>query len=120
MENTECHPDWLNEAFMEKALSISRKDSLPTVSGFSAKPSLVGNFASSLFHCTMTITTQSDSKLEASYMMIKIEPVNEGLKRDIASEGPLFETEIKMYNEVIPIMTQLFKSKGLNVDFAPE
>lgn len=119
-ESTKAKPDWLNNVLLQKALQSYKNDSTIDVSDFTINAGFSEHFGSSMFQITIEFTSKKfpKSKPESLNVVVKAKPeVDKGITIDA---GPLFETEIKMYNEVLPAMNQLFERSGMKVDLAPE
>lgn len=120
MENViENVPDWLDKMLLQKAVQSYKHDKNIQILCFKVSTSFAEHFASEMFQCEIELKN-SESQLETLNVVIKAKPVNEGLKMDVVGQGPLFETEIKMYKETIPAINQLFEQNGLKVELGPE
>jgi hypothetical protein len=115
-------PEWLDKVFLTRVLASYMNDTTVEVQSFKANTNFSEHFASSMFQCSIDFTTlkNGNSVPNVLEVVVKAEPVNDGIKNAIVSQGPLFPTEIKMYKETIPAINQLFERHGLKVDLAPE
>lgn len=112
------HPDWLDNALLEKALRSYKNDDTIKVSSFNVKNSGGEHFGSSMLHAKVEYlsTKLSKSKPEVLEVVIKAKSVDNGaLPLD-----DVFEVETKMYKEALPAIKQLFERSGLKYDIAPE
>jgi Ecdysteroid kinase-like family len=121
-EGDEKVPEWLNKSLLQKALQSFKSNETIEILNFKIATGFSEHFASTMFQCKIVFKSlePSESEPETLNVVIKAKPVNEGLKMDVVSQGPLFETEIKMYKETIPAINQLFKQTGLKVELGPE
>jgi hypothetical protein len=124
MENHEAEPvpQWLDEAFLQRAIQSYRSDDTISIVKFSAQSAFGEHYASKMYRASVEFKSlkfqQSDN--EVLNVVIKAQPINDVKLEAIVSEGPLFETEIEMLQKVIPLMHQLYKRNEIDVQFAPE
>lgn len=121
MENSENVPDWLNNAFLQNALSSYKNDDSVKVSDFKVNKNFSQHYASSMLQCQINFATKTSAS-ETIHVVIKAEPLDDEMKMKLVSESlpSLFSNEITMYRETIPAIRKLFAKHGYNVDFAPE
>lgn len=112
-------PAWIDQSFIEKAIKFYRTDDSIQILSFNIKKSFSEHFASAMF-CSEIIFKSTGSESETINVVIKVKPIDEGLKAEIVDGGPLFENEIKMYQETLPAMEKLLKKSGMAVELAPE
>ena len=125
MENLDKNlPGWLDHNFLIKILSIHRNDDSIEISSVEMKTGFSEHFGSSMFQCKIYFKSlkATDSLGESIDVVIKALPndKDKGFTQNLLSDAPLFKTEIKMYNEVIPAINRLFKLNGMNVTLGPE
>lgn len=122
MEADELPPHFLNKEFLQEVLAAYRKNESLEVTEFRMNSSFSEHFASSMFQCSVDFVTYKNSEAtpETLNLVIKAEPVNKGMKKEIVNQGPLFATEIKMYKETLPVINQLLESSGMKANLAPE
>lgn len=113
-------PNWINVKFLQKAIRIYKNDDSMEVKDYAINSVLADHIASTMFRCRIDFksSTHSTCELETLNVVIKAQPT-EGIE-SVATEGPLFETEIRMYRITIPAIHQLYKRFGVNINFAPE
>jgi Ecdysteroid kinase-like family len=116
----ESVPEWLDNSFLQKAMRSYRRDDTIEVLSFTMKTGFSEHFASTMFQSQIVFKSSKYPEPQTLNVVIKAKPVNEGLKMKVVSGGPLFETEIRMYNETIPAIHQLFERSGLKVELGPE
>lgn len=114
-------PKWLTEIFLKNALSKFTKENIRVLK-FEAAPVIEGHFASSLMKAKITYKSMRYSNCDIKVMnvIIKSRPTGDDLVSQIASAGPLFETEIQMYDSTIPAIHNLLRRCGLKASLAPE
>lgn len=112
-------PEWLDKVFLRKALRSYKRDDSIEVDDFMISTGFSEHFASTMFQCKVSFSSIESGEATLN-VVIKAKPVNDGLKMNVVAGGPLFETEIRMYNETIPAIHQLFERNGLKVKFGPE
>lgn len=115
-------PDWIDKSFLQKVLRSYKRDETVEVLNFSFKAGFAGHFASEMFRSKIEFksTKYPKPELETLDVVIKAQPVGNSLAAQIASGGPLFETEARMYGETLPAIHQLFEQSGLKAEVAPE
>jgi hypothetical protein len=115
-------PEWLDKHFLGKVVKTYKKDDSIEILDFKTNTGFSEHFASTMFQCKIDFKSLKypKSEHETLKVVIKAQPVDEGLKMAVVSGGPLFETETKLYQEVLPAFHQLFERNGLNVEFGPE
>lgn len=68
------------------------------------------NFVGVIFRSAVSYTTHGLEKKDS--LIFKIEPFMEGFKKDIMANQPFFNTEGRMYTEMLPLMQDLLKNSG--------
>lgn len=114
-------PAWLDDQFFENAVrSFANDASIEIVGGCELRPATKGgdHYASIMFRTTVRYRSGRCSQTEEQTLdlVIKALPTAEGFKRDLTKDSGLFETEIKMYSEVLPAMTKLLKDIGEHLE----
>ncbi|XP_029727889.1 uncharacterized protein LOC109422705 [Aedes albopictus] len=114
-------PAWLNDQFFENAVrSFANDPSIEIVGGCELRPATKGgdHYASIMFRTTVRYRSgrRSQSEEQTLDLVIKALPTADGFKRDLTKDSGLFETEIKMYSEVLPAMTKLLKDIGEHLE----
>lgn len=114
-------PKWLNEIFLKNALSRFTKENIRVLK-FEAAPVTEGHFASSLMKVKITYKSMRYYNCDVKVMnvIIKSKPTGDDLVSQVASSGPLFETEIQMYEHTIPAIYNLLRRCGLKANLTPE
>ena len=113
-------PDWLNKKFLETVIRQYKNDNSITVIEFSLNGTFSEHFASSMYRVSIEFKSKQFKNNENIKVVVKAQPADEGIIKDVTSGGPLFETEISMYRKVLPMFKQLFGSKGEHITFSPE
>lgn len=121
-KTVEIAPEWLTKTFLQKALRSYRKDETIEILNFTTNSSFSEHFASSMFQSKIDFksTKYQKSEPETLNVVIKIEPMTGDLKIDQVTNAPLFENEIRMYNETLPVIHNLLERSGIKYKFGPE
>lgn len=95
-------PEWLNVQFMTQVLRGYEKDSNLKVINLSFTPASAkgDHYASIMFRARVEYTAQNGNFTKS--LIIKTMIVEEGIKKDMFKDSPLFTTEIGMYTKVLP------------------
>ncbi|XP_043653741.1 uncharacterized protein LOC122620377 [Drosophila teissieri] len=103
-------PEWLNVQFISQVLSDHEKDSNLKVTNLSFTPASAkgDHYASIMFRATVDYTTQNGNLTKS--LIIKTMPVEEGVKKDMFKDSPLFSTEIAMYSKVLPEWERILRT----------
>ncbi|KAH8362946.1 hypothetical protein KR084_003606, partial [Drosophila pseudotakahashii] len=113
-------PEWLNVQFITKVLSDHKKASDLQVTNLSISPASPkgDHYASIMFRAKVDYKTQNGVFYKS--LIIKTMPVEEGVKKDMFADSPLFITEIGMYSKVLPewerILREVNDTSKLYVD----
>jgi hypothetical protein len=118
MENQQTLPDWFDKNFLQQALGSFHNDKTIEIVDFEPSKSFGEHFGSSMLQCKIFYKSSKLPKAQELDVVIKAMVPEGSLEGDIAG-GPIFDTEIKMYKEVIPAMEQLFERSGLKFELAP-
>lgn len=84
--------------------------------GTATKPG--DNFVGVIFRAAVTFVTRGAEKKDS--LILKIEPFLEGMKKEMMANQPFFDTEYRMYSQVLPAMQDLLKNSGDPEIIAPE
>lgn len=76
------------------------------------------NFASIALRVRTLYSGKNGIDQKAAFVL-KVEPYEEGMKKDALSNTRLFETESSMYSRTLPEMQRLLKNVKDNEIFAP-
>ncbi|CAH1709563.1 unnamed protein product [Chironomus riparius] len=123
MENkVEEVPEYLNSALLTKAIQSFKNDETIELIKFEINPAFSEHYASKMYRSKMEFksTKYPQSENEVLNVVIKTKPVNDPMLDMVLSGGPLFETEMEMYEKVLPGMHQLYERNGMKVEFGPE
>lgn len=118
-QEEEVIPEWITVKLLRRAIRSYKNDDSVEVEDFFIKSGFCEHVASALFQCRIDLK-YANSKCETLNVIVKARPTIVGGLKSIASEGPLFENEIRMYSNTLPEFNNLFKRVGLNIDLAPE
>lgn len=113
-------PEWLDKAFLENVLQTFKADSTIEVLSFDVEKG--HSFLSSMLRAKIEFSSSTipKSQPETLSVVIKTKPLGEGFNAKVVADRPLFENEIRMYEETIPAINQLFDRSGMKVDLVPE
>ena len=114
-------PPWMDKTFFERVIRHHEKDAKTEVKDFVITPgSKMGeHFASIMFRCVLNFSSKFNKSGNIS-LIVKAMPHEEGMKKDLLEEAPLFKTEMAMYGDVLPEMENLWKSAGDDSKLAPK
>ncbi|XP_017079997.1 LOW QUALITY PROTEIN: uncharacterized protein LOC108113800 [Drosophila eugracilis] len=95
-------PEWLNVEFITEVLSGYEKEPDLSVTNLIFTPASAkgDHYASIMFRAKVQYKTSKGSLKKS--LIIKTMPVEEGAKKDMFADSPLFKTEIGMYSKVLP------------------
>ncbi|XP_037942826.1 uncharacterized protein LOC119675691 [Teleopsis dalmanni] len=112
-------PKWLNNDFLKEVIQSYEKNKDVKVTNFKLTPGTVkgDHFASVMFRAHV------DYKLRHSRysksVIIKTMPEVQGLKKEMLENSHIFETEIKMYTEILPKLESVLRSIGDDTKIGP-
>ncbi|XP_037947057.1 uncharacterized protein LOC119678993 [Teleopsis dalmanni] len=112
-------PKWLNNDFLKEVIQSYEKNKDVKVTNFKLTPGTVkgDHFASVMFRAHV------DYKLRHSRysksVIIKTMPEAQGLKKEMLENSHIFETEIKMYTEILPKLESVLRSIGDDTKIGP-
>uniref|UniRef100_A0A336KTF4 CSON015135 protein n=1 Tax=Culicoides sonorensis TaxID=179676 RepID=A0A336KTF4_CULSO len=99
-------PSWMNIDYFENVLKEITKDARTLLHSIEFGPaSRAGDgFASTIFrvNCVYDAPHHENKFNEKISLIVKTEPIEEGLKKIMLNHERAFRTEIKMYSEVLP------------------
>lgn len=76
------------------------------------------NFASIALRLRATFLTKGEEK--TIKFIVKVEPYEQGFKKDVLSDTVLFASEISMYTQTIPVMQRLITAVDPDEVIAPQ
>lgn len=105
-------PKWLDNKYFEKILKSCENDSHLVIKSISiGSASIKGeHFASIIFR--VRIQYESASKSRTKSLIVKTETIEEGIKKDMMENRPIFDSEIRMYSKTLPEIQRLLKICG--------
>ncbi|XP_063709151.1 uncharacterized protein LOC134837694 [Culicoides brevitarsis] len=113
-------PLWLDNEFFQRALRNFYKDNFISVKNVVTRPGTkIGeHYASCMYRAE--VTYENKEKLEKiEKLILKTLPTEDGPKLEMLKASTAFETEMRMYGEVLPAMEKLLKSVGDETRIAP-
>lgn len=111
-------PSWMDKTYFEKVLRRYTNDESIILDEIMFQPaSKAGNgFASTIFR----VICVYKQPLKRVSLIVKTVPVEEGLKKHMINQERAYETEIKMYVDVLPEMERvLFEAIGTRIQIGP-
>ncbi|KAM7361866.1 uncharacterized protein ACRADG_012730 [Cochliomyia hominivorax] len=107
-------PAWINKEFFEKVLQqYENNESIKLIKLDLTPASMKGDhYASVMFRCKISYICDSSSDPQQKSFILKTLPLEDCAKRDMLKESNLFETEISMYNEVLPKIEKILAECG--------
>uniref|UniRef100_A0A1I8Q303 CHK kinase-like domain-containing protein n=1 Tax=Stomoxys calcitrans TaxID=35570 RepID=A0A1I8Q303_STOCA len=108
-------PAWIDQRFLEEVLSTYENNEHVEVLNYEMSPaSMKGDhYASIMFRCKVEYRFGDNGTILNKSLIIKTLPVEEGSKkREMLLESRLFETEIKMFSEVLPKIEKILAECG--------
>jgi hypothetical protein len=104
---------WMNLEFFEQVIRGYEKDPSAIVHNFKVSPgSQPGeNFSTVVFRVKLEFSSKSGNNQEIS-MILKTVSEKDGLKKDLMESNRNFETEIEMYEKVLPEVRNLWDFAG--------
>lgn len=114
-------PEWMSRDYLEKVLRELENDpSMKLLEYNIASATKPGdNFASIALRLRTTYTFVKEGRQKSKSFIVKVEPYEEGFKKDILSDTVLFETETQIYTKILPEMQQLIKEVDCEEIIAP-
>ncbi|GAB0087171.1 LOC111597534 [Sergentomyia squamirostris] len=112
-------PDFLNRDFFEKVLQSDESDKALKINKFDIIPaSKPGEHIASIMFKAIIDYTSRGKKVTGRRLIVKTTPVEEGVRKDLLKEHPLFDRETDMYTKVLPEMKKIMKSIGDDEEMA--
>lgn len=115
-------PKWLGQTFFKDVLQSYTTDPSIVVKDFQITPGTNAgdHYASIMFKVTvMYSSAQSKTSASESKWIMKLMPVEEGMKKEIFKDTSAFKNEIRMYSEVLPKMESVLADVGVKINFGP-
>lgn len=115
-------PQWLNEDFLKRAIRSYKRDDSVEVVKFSASPAFAEHYASKMFRVNLEFKSKRYAHTDNEVLSVVIKAQRSDVSELVpfVVEVPLFDTEIEMYEKVIPVMNQLYRRNEIKAAFAPE
>uniref|UniRef100_A0A1L8DZE5 Putative ecdysteroid kinase n=1 Tax=Nyssomyia neivai TaxID=330878 RepID=A0A1L8DZE5_9DIPT len=113
-------PDFLNKEFFEKILRDSEKDEHLQITKLDILPgSNPGDhFGSVMFKAVVTYSSKENENSTKS-LVVKLAPVEEGLKMEFLQDLPIFDREIQVYTKILSEMKKIMESIEDDEELAP-
>lgn len=111
-------PEWLNVCFVQKALR-HLDDSIQVID-ISTKPATNkgDNYTSDMIRVMVDYTHDQGGRkvTKKKSVIVKIAPVNDGMRKDLILNSPLFSTEMIMMSNTLKKMNRLLEPKHLSAE----
>ncbi|XP_034664621.1 uncharacterized protein LOC117898988 [Drosophila subobscura] len=106
-------PEWLNAQFIAKVLSEHEQavELKVTDLHFSPASAKGDHYASIMFRAKVEYTTRNGDSRKS--LIIKTMPEQEGHKKEMLDESPIFKTETGMYSTVLPEFERILRQAGV-------
>lgn len=117
----DAHYPWITKDFFQQILEKEFSEKAVTVLDYKLKHALSTgeNYASLMIRVIVSYRINGDECVENMNFVIKV-PVPIKELREIFDEMKLFENEIIMYEQVLPVVNELLLAVGENVKLAPK
>ncbi|XP_032671235.1 uncharacterized protein LOC116844152 isoform X2 [Odontomachus brunneus] len=105
-------PEWLDVCFVQKALRHSEGDSIHVID-ISTKPATNkgDNYTSDMIRVMVEYTQDQNRKdTKKKSIIVKIAPINDGMRKELILNSSLFSTEMLMMSNTLDKMNQLLGS----------
>ncbi|XP_034131569.1 uncharacterized protein LOC117585914 [Drosophila guanche] len=105
-------PEWLNAQFITKVLIEHEQASELKVTDMRFSPASAkgDHYASIMFRAKVEYTTRKGASTKS--LIIKTMPEQEGHKKEMLNESPIFKTETGMYSTVLPEFERILREAG--------
>lgn len=115
-------PEFLNIELIKSAIKSYKKDENVEILNFEISSGFSEHFGSSMFKGKIEFKSPKySSKAETLSTVIKVKPTVDPNTNFQFDTTPLFKTEIKMYQKVLPLFHELYERNGQSsLKFAPE
>ncbi|XP_037947070.1 uncharacterized protein LOC119679004 [Teleopsis dalmanni] len=112
-------PEWLNNDFLKKVIENYEKTKDVEVTNFKLTPGTVkgDHYASVMFRANVDYKIKGVRKSKS--LIIKTMPEVEGQKKEMLKDSHIFETEIKVYTEILPKFESVLNSIGDKTKIGP-
>lgn len=112
-------PDWLNDQFFLEVIRKAQNDpSITLCHGCKLRPGTNpgDHFGSTMFRTAVHYRSNRFHSERAISLIMKTTTEAEGYKKEVLKDNSLFDTEIKMYSEVLPAMSKVLKEAGEHLE----
>ncbi|XP_005188195.1 uncharacterized protein LOC101898797 [Musca domestica] len=109
-------PQWLNKMYLEDVLKKYLQDDTVRLQGMELKPATAKgeNYASVMTRIKVSYKTAGDSKIQTMPMIMKCSYENDPFVANIMNGYDVYNTEMKMYEQVLPKIAKILKQSGDN------
>ncbi|EDW42571.1 GM26081 [Drosophila sechellia] len=119
IEEPNLGPEWLNQTQFEELLSAN-VDQFSKIVGFRVKPAMAPgeNYATLMLRISIDVEL-TDKSTKLVCFMLKV-PHNTPQMEQMLAMANFFNSENKVYSDILPKLEELYKAKGLDINFAPK
>ncbi|KAH8383454.1 hypothetical protein KR009_008707, partial [Drosophila setifemur] len=119
IDESKLVPEWLNESQFEQLLAANVAD-FSKIVGFRVKPAMAPgeNYATIMLRVSIDVELTDKTTKLFSYMM-KVPHKSPQMDQMLALAN-FFNSENAAYTELLPQFEKLYKSKGMDITFAPK
>ncbi|XP_061393301.1 uncharacterized protein LOC133328771 [Musca vetustissima] len=109
-------PQWLSKKYLEDVLKHFLQDNTVRLQGMDLKPATASgeNYASVMTRIKLSYTTEKDFNVRNLPMIMKCSYENDPFVANIMNGYDVYNTEMKMYEKVLPQMADILKASGDN------
>ncbi|XP_016980340.2 uncharacterized protein LOC108045504 [Drosophila rhopaloa] len=119
IEDINLGPEWLNKTQFEELLTANVAQ-FSKIVGFRVKPAMAPgeNYATQMLRISIDVELTDKSNKLVSFMM-KVPHKTPQMEQMLAMVN-FFNSENAVYSDILPKLEELYKSKGLDITFAPK
>ncbi|XP_075145284.1 uncharacterized protein LOC142220180 [Haematobia irritans] len=109
-------PQWLNENYLEKILKKYLQDDTLTITAIELKPATVNgeNYASVMTRIQIVYQTSMNDQPQRLSFIMKCAFGDESSGASIMADYDIYNTEMKIYEQVLPKMDEILQEIGIN------
>lgn len=107
-------PIWMDGDFFKDVLNVCKKGFFLNIVNYEITPATVvgDHFASIMFRAKVTYLDNENVKQEITLIVKTM--AEDGIKKEMLQDSKIFETEIRMYRDIIPKMEKILRQVGDN------
>ncbi|TMW48119.1 hypothetical protein DOY81_006792 [Sarcophaga bullata] len=115
-------PTWINQEFLQKVLKEYENNETVQIDELIVTPASVkgDHYGSIMFRSKVAYTLEDTKENKIKSLIIKTLPEEECFKRELLNESGVFETEISMFSETLPLIEKILNNCGEPTKLAAE